>query len=71
MRETDVKEFIEFVKSAPVSSGVCCCGEPMNGHPDPMSCGHTPVDQWEYSLRCWLDQLQGTEEARSALSEGQ
>ncbi len=40
----------EFIARAPVSSGVCCCGESMNGHSDPMNCGHTPVDLWDYSV---------------------
>ncbi|TGV26372.1 hypothetical protein [Mesorhizobium sp. M4B.F.Ca.ET.143.01.1.1] len=51
------RDFIEFVKSAPVSSGVCCCGDDMETHPEPISCGHTPVDQWHYSLSQWLDQI--------------
>lgn len=40
----------EFIARAPVSSGVCCCGESMNGHSDPAYCGHTPVDLWDYSV---------------------
>lgn len=50
-------EFLEFVKTAPVSSGVCCCGENMDEHADPMSCGHTPTDQWDYSLSLWIEQI--------------
>lgn len=42
--------FVAFVRNAPVSSGVCCCGEDMANHAAPMSCGHSPVDQWDYSL---------------------
>lgn len=51
-------EFLEFVKSAPVRSGTCCCGDDMDRHADPMSCGHTPVDQWDYSLALWLEQIE-------------
>lgn len=40
----------EFIARAPVSSGVCCCGEPIDGHSSPMSCGHTPVDLWDHSV---------------------
>ena len=39
----------DFIKTAPVASGVCCCGESMEGHSSPMSCGHSPVDMWDYS----------------------
>lgn len=57
--ERKMRDFIEFVKSSPVNSGVCCCGDEMDTHPEPMSCGHTPVDQWHYSLSQWLDQIGG------------
>lgn len=38
-----------LIDTAPVTSGVCCCGDDMKNHPDPMSCGHTPVDQWDHT----------------------
>lgn len=42
---------LEFIKdgvmNAPVASGVCCCGDSMENHADPMSCGHIPVDMWD------------------------
>lgn len=37
---------LEFCKNAPVSSGVCCCGDDMDAH----SSEHSPVDQWDYSI---------------------
>ena len=40
----------DFIASAQVSSGVCCCGEAMDGHSSPMSCGHSPVDLWDHSV---------------------
>jgi hypothetical protein len=41
-------EFLDFLKRAPVSSGVCMCGGSIgeNGCGEP----HTSVDQWDYSL---------------------
>jgi len=51
-------EFVEFVKYAPVSSGVCCCGDNMAGHSGGMQCGHSARDQWDYSLSQWLEKLQ-------------
>ena len=51
------REFIEFVRTAPVSSGVCCCGESMDDHPEASMCGHTPTDQWDWSLHLWLEQI--------------
>ena len=40
----------EFIARAPVSSGVCCCGEAIDGHSSPMSCGHNPIDLWDHSV---------------------
>lgn len=49
------REFIEFVRNAQVSSGVCCCGGDMDKHGP--SDEHSPTDQWDYSLYNWLDQI--------------
>lgn len=38
-----------IIENCDVSSGICCCGEYMETHSDPMGCGHTPVDQGVYS----------------------
>lgn len=46
-REQQLRELIEH---APVSSGVCCCGDSMDSHQDPMVCGHSPVDQWDWAV---------------------
>lgn len=40
------------------SAGVCCCGENMDGHSNPMECGHSPVDIGEYSASQWIAALQ-------------
>ncbi len=40
----------EFIARAPVSSGVCCCGEAIDRHSSPMICGHSPVDLWDHSV---------------------
>lgn len=41
---------LEFIEQAPVSSGVCCCGDSIDKHPSPMTCGHTPIDQWDNAV---------------------
>lgn len=49
------REFIEFVKNAPVSSGLCCCGNRLDYE---NGCGdHPPVDQWDYALSKWLKEM--------------
>lgn len=40
-------ELLKFVKSAPVGSGVCCCGAAMEDHPFD---DHQPTDMWDYSI---------------------
>ena len=32
-----------------ISDGMCCCGDDMERHPEPMSCGHSPVDHGAYN----------------------
>lgn len=54
MDET-LKQALEALKSCVVSleradtkEGVCCCGDNMETHDNPMNCGHSPVDMGEY-----------------------
>lgn len=48
---------IAFMENAPVNSGVCCCGDDMNRHGNPMACGHSPVDMWDHSVICWREDI--------------
>ena len=48
-------ELRDFIARAQVSSGVCCCGDVMDGHASPMVCGHSPVDMWDHAVRKLLD----------------
>ena len=61
----------DFIASAQVSSGVCCCGEAMDGHSSPMSCGHSPVDMWDHAVEKLLDAPSDTStlEAVAAIHE--
>lgn len=52
-----MKEFIRFVRNAPVSSGVCCCGMSMTDHPEAMDSGHVATDQWHYDVSQWSIQF--------------
>lgn len=51
------RAFLDFVESAPVSSGVCCCGDDMSKHESAYSAGHTPKDQWHWQVQMWCDEL--------------
>jgi len=53
---------IAIIEHCDVTEGVCCCGDDMDTHAEPMSCGHSPVDHGSYTASQWLD------EARAALT---
>ncbi len=36
------------LERANTEEGVCCCGDSMDRHSDPMHCGHSPVDMGDY-----------------------
>lgn len=36
-----------------IECGVCCCGDNMKGHGNPMDCGHSPVDMASHSVYLW------------------
>lgn len=50
------------IEHADMSDGVCCCGDSMEGHSDPMSCGHSPTDMGEYYA------MRAVESARAAIA---
>lgn len=54
-----LEQFVDFVFGAQVGSGVCCCGDNMQGHPQQ---DHSPVDEWDYALRGWREILDADEE---------
>lgn len=57
------QKYREFLESAPLGSGVCCCGGPMDH--SQWGEGHTPVDSGEYAVA----QLLSTPTDTSALRE--
>lgn len=54
-QQARIEQLIGFIEHAQVSSGVCCCGDSMDGHPSPMDCGHSPVDMWDYHSAALLE----------------
>ena len=46
---------LEFMQNAPVSSGVCCCGNDISKY---YSCdNHSPVDQWDHNVDRYTEEL--------------
>lgn len=48
-------EFLAWCESAPVGSGVCCCGDYIEGHGTHGD--HGAVDEWDHSLGSWAKEL--------------
>ena len=51
----DLAELVEALEAcvaslerADTAERVCCCGDSMDAHSDPMNCGHSPVDMGDY-----------------------
>jgi hypothetical protein len=43
-----LKSWLELASYCTIEEGVCCCGDDMKNHADPMDCGHLPVDHGAY-----------------------
>jgi hypothetical protein len=43
-----LKACVASLERAKTAEGVCCCGDDMDRHSDPMWCGHSPTDMGEY-----------------------
>ncbi|MDV6318765.1 hypothetical protein [Chromohalobacter sp. HP20-39] len=55
-----VDKLHDFFRTAPIGSGVCMCGDEIATHADPMSCGHSPVDEVEYHADCLMNEAPET-----------
>lgn len=55
--QVKIQKLRQFLLEAPARTGVCCCGEDMDNHSDPMSSGHTPRDEWDWAVECILREI--------------
>ena len=58
-----LEAWVELAAHCSIEDGVCCCGEDMENHSNPMDCGHLPVDHGDYVAR------QLVEDTRAALTQ--
>lgn len=56
-------DLLKFIRHAQVSSGVCCCGDEIKGHPGGMQCGHEPVDIWDNAVAGFVEEITAFDEA--------
>ena len=64
-----LEAWLEVAARCSIEEGVCCCGDNMENHTNPMDCGHSPVDHGSYvamhlveATRATLAELKGAEE---------
>jgi hypothetical protein len=57
---------VASIRHADMADGVCCCGEEMATHSNPMHCGHSPVDAGEHFASLCLE---SAEAALAALTD--
>lgn len=43
-----LEAWINVATHCTIEEGVCCCGDDMDTHAEPMDCGHEPVDHGTY-----------------------
>ena len=43
-----LEAWINVAAHCSITEGVCCCGDDMDTHAEPMHCGHLPVDHGVY-----------------------
>lgn len=55
-----VKQAVDIFTYCTVEDGVCCCGDYMDKHSNPMSCGHSPVDHGSYVAGRWREDARAT-----------
>lgn len=41
-------DLLYVLDHAHIETGVCCCGDNMEGHDPGYNCGHSPLDMWDY-----------------------
>ena len=51
---------ISVIDNCDIESGWCCCGESMDNHSNPMTAGHSPVDQGDYTAQEWRKSARAT-----------
>ena len=55
-----LEAWVELAAHCSIEEGVCCCGEDMENHPNPMDCGHSPVDHCVYVASQLVEETRAT-----------
>ncbi|WP_313329432.1 hypothetical protein [Comamonas sp.] len=68
--ESALQGTVDFLTHAPLETGICCCGDSMSQHGNPMDCGHSPVDSGGYAVSSHIDGLRKILPPKAAEAQG-
>ena len=57
------REFLDFLRAAPVGAGYCMCGSSEANH---QAEDHGYVDMWDYTLTSWLERIEQSQDSMEA-----
>ena len=55
-----LEAWVNVAAHCTIEEGVCCCGDSMDTHAEPMDCGHSPVDHGAYVASRLVDDTSAT-----------
>lgn len=63
-----LEAWINVATHCTIEEGVCCCGDDMDTHAEPMDCGHSPVDHGAYIVESLVEETNTTLAELSSVS---
>lgn len=55
-----LEAWINVASHCRIEEGVCCCGDNMDTHAEPINCGHLPVDHGAYIAKSLAEETNTT-----------
>ena len=55
-----LEAWVNVATHCTIEDGVCCCGDNMDTHAEPMDCGHSPVDHGAYIANGLVEETNAT-----------
>ena len=55
-----LEAWVDVATHCTIEEGVCCCGDNMDTHAEPMDCGHSPVDHGAYIANGLVEETNAT-----------
>lgn len=55
-----LEAWVDVATHCTIEEGVCCCGDGMDTHAEPINCGHSPVDHGAYVATGLMEKTSNT-----------